>query len=130
VCLPSRVKGDDAHDDRIFQQVLGLRRHPLSILINVFLDLLHVWTSRRLIPPQALAPAALANGAVVLSPSEDNNDETNVDAPLQRCLARNRLCMRVMVDVIIIIVTETMIHMLRLSSLFHNSLVLMMLKLT
>jgi hypothetical protein len=36
----------------------------------------------------------------------------------------------VMVDVVIIFLNQTMIHMLRLSSPFHCSLVLMMLKLT
>jgi hypothetical protein len=36
----------------------------------------------------------------------------------------------VMVDVVIIILNQTMIHLLRLSSLFHHSWVLMMLKLT
>jgi hypothetical protein len=36
----------------------------------------------------------------------------------------------VMVDVVIIILNQTMIHLLRLSSLFHRSWVLMMLKLT
>jgi hypothetical protein len=36
----------------------------------------------------------------------------------------------VMVDVVIIILNKTMIHLLRLSSLFHHSWVLMMLKLT
>jgi hypothetical protein len=36
----------------------------------------------------------------------------------------------VMVDVVIIIMNQTMIHLLRLSSLFHRSWVLMMLKLT
>ena len=36
----------------------------------------------------------------------------------------------VMVDVVIIILNQAMIHLLRLSSLFHRSWVLMMLKLT
>jgi hypothetical protein len=41
----------------------------------------------------------------------------------------DKVC-EVMVDIVITILKYTTIHMLRLSSLFHRSLVLMMLKLT
>jgi hypothetical protein len=48
------------------------------------------------------SPQALAAGAVVLSPAEEDDDD-DVDAPLRRCLTRNRQGMGVMVDVVILI---------------------------
>jgi hypothetical protein len=74
-------------------------------------------------PPPTPAPAH--------SPmDDDDDDDDDVYAPLRQRLTRNRQGMGVMVDVVIIILNQTMIHLLRLSSLVHRTWVLMMLKLT
>jgi hypothetical protein len=78
-------------------------------------------------PPPTLA---LAAGAVLLCPMDDDDDSSDV---MHRCDDASHVIDKVwevMVDVVIIILNQTMIHLLRLSSLFHRSWVLMMLKLT
>jgi hypothetical protein len=73
-------------------------------------------------PPPTPAPAH--------SPMDDDDDDDDVYARYDNASRVIDKVWEVMVDVVIIILNQTMIHLLRLSSLFHHSWVLMMLKLT
>jgi hypothetical protein len=91
----------------------------MSSLIDELLNLLHAWTYWRLVPHHQLQPqlTPLWTTTTMFMHHCDNTSHV-IDKVWE-----------VMVDVIIIL-NQTMIHLLRLSSLFHRSWVLMMLKLT
>ena len=78
---------------------------------------------------EARPPPPTPTPAPAHSPVDDGDDDDDVYAPLRQRLARNRQGMGGMVNVVIIL-KQNMIHLLRLSFLFHCSWVLMMLKLT
>jgi hypothetical protein len=94
----------------------------MSSLINELLNLLHAWTYWRLIPHHQLQPQLTLLWMT-----------TTMTIFMHRCDTAShvidKVC-EVMVNAVIIILNQTMIHLLRLSSLFHRSWVLMMLKLT
>jgi hypothetical protein len=97
----------------------------MSSLIDELLNLLHAWTYWRLVPHHQLQPQLLEQYCSLLW--------TTTAMFMHRCDDASHVIDKVwevMVDVVIIILNQTMIHLLRLSSLFHRSWVLKMLKLT
>jgi hypothetical protein len=92
----------------------------MSNLVDELLNLLHTWMYWRLVPHHQLQPQLTLLW-------------TTTTMFMHRCDNASHVTDKVwevMVDVVIIILNQTMIHLLRLSSLFHRSWVLMMLKLT
>jgi hypothetical protein len=105
-----------------FKNTRTLRRHPMSSLIDELLNLLHAWTYWRLVPHHQLHPQLTLLWTTT----------TMTMMFMHRCDNASHVIdkvWKVMVDVVIIL-NQTMIHLLRLSPLFHHSWVLMMLKLT
>ena len=94
----------------------------MSSLIDELLNLLHAWMYWRLVPPHQLQPqlTLLCTTMTTTMFMHHCDDASHVIDKVWE----------VMVDVVIIILNQTMIRLLRLSSLFHRSWVLMMLKLT
>jgi hypothetical protein len=92
----------------------------MSSLIDELLNLLHAWTYWRLVPHHQLQPQLTLLWMTTMMFMHRCDNASHVI---------NKI-LEVMVDVVIIILNQTMIHLLRLSSLFHCSWVLMMLKLT
>jgi hypothetical protein len=92
----------------------------MSSLIDELMNLLHAWTYWRLVPHHQLQPhLTLLWTTTMMFMHRCHNASHVIDKVWE-----------VMVDVVIIILNQIMIHLLRLSSLFHRSWVLMMLKLT
>jgi hypothetical protein len=95
----------------------------MSSLIDELMNLLHAWMYWRLVPHHQLQPHLTLRWTTT----------TMTTMFMHRCHNASHIIDKVwevMVDVVIIILNQTMIHLLRLSSLFHRSWVLMMLKLT
>jgi hypothetical protein len=91
----------------------------MSSLIDELMNLLQAWTYWRLVPPHQLQPQFTLLWTTTMCMHRCHNASHVIDKVWE-----------VMVDVVIIIMNQTIIHLLRLSSLFHRSWVLMMLKLT
>ena len=105
-----------------FKKYQDSARHPMSSLIDELLNLLHAWTYWRLVLHHQLQPQLTLLWTTTMTTMF-----------MHRCDNASHVIDKVwevMVDVIIIILNQTMIHLPRLSSLFHRSWVLMMLKLT
>jgi hypothetical protein len=110
---------------KAFKNTRTLPQHLLSSLIDELLNLLHAWTYWRLVPHHQLQPQ--------LTLLWTTTTMTTTTIFMHRCDNASHVIDKVwevMVDVVIIILNQTMIHLLRLSFLFHRSWVLMMLKLT
>jgi hypothetical protein len=96
----------------------------MSSLIDELLNLLYAWTYWRLVPHYQLQPQlTLLWTTTMTMTTMFMHRRDNVSHIIDKVW-------EVMVDVVIIILNQTMIHLLRLSSLFHRSWVLMMMKLT
>jgi hypothetical protein len=96
-----------------FKNTRTLRRHHMSSLIDELLNLLHAWTYWRLVPHHQLQPQLTLLWTTTMMTTMFMHRCDNASHVI------DKVC-EVMVDVVIIILNQTMIYLLRLSSLFHR----------